>query len=71
MANILIRNLDDDDLARIDARAARMGLSRNEFLLRHLKQAAATHDDDRPLTAADFEKFAGLADEDLMRQAWS
>jgi 3'-phosphoadenosine 5'-phosphosulfate (PAPS) 3'-phosphatase len=74
MANILIRNIDDDDLALIDAHAARLGLSRNEFLLRHLKQAVPRHDD-TPVTAADFERFAilaaDLADEDVMRQAWS
>lgn len=73
MANVLIRNLDEDDLARLDELAARAGLSRNEFLLRHLQQAARR--DTGPLTAADFEKFAersrDLLDESVMRGAWS
>lgn len=69
MADVVIRNLDDDDLARLDEQAARAGLSRNEFILRHLRQAARR--EAAELTPADFEKFAALADEDVMRQAWS
>ncbi|MGL5928340.1 MAG: type II toxin-antitoxin system VapB family antitoxin [Dermatophilaceae bacterium] len=34
MADIVIRDVDDDDVARIDQRARRLGLSRNEFLRR-------------------------------------
>ncbi|MBK6870935.1 MAG: ribbon-helix-helix protein, CopG family [Kineosporiaceae bacterium] len=69
MANVLIRNIDEDDLARLDELAARAGLSRNEFLLRHLQQAA--HRVTSEITAADFDKFADLADDDVMRGAWS
>jgi uncharacterized protein (DUF1778 family) len=69
MANVLIRNIDEDDLARLDELAARAGLSRNEFLLRYLQQAARRTVSD--VTVADFEKFVDLLDEDLMRDAWS
>ncbi len=73
MANILIRNIDEGDLARIDEQASRVGLSRNEYLLRMVQREARGDSD--PLTRDDLRRFsdlaAGLADEELMRQAWS
>ena len=82
---MLIRDLPDDVLAGIDARAAELGLSRVEYIRRRLAQ------DSRaprvPVTRDDLHRFgqaiAGLADDDhfgskifihadddLMRQAW-
>jgi hypothetical protein len=72
MSDVLIRDLPDDVLAGIDARAAELGLSRVEYIRRRLAQDArasripVTRDDLRRLGQA----AAGLGDEDLMRQAW-
>ncbi|CAN5266004.1 type II toxin-antitoxin system antitoxin VapB2 [soil metagenome] len=73
MPDILIRDVSADDLARIDAHAARLGLSRTEYLRRRLHQDAArraapvTADDLRAFTA----RFGDLDDPEVMRQAWS
>lgn len=73
MPDVLIRNFPADDLAMLDEHAARLGLSRTEFLRRQLHQAArrtAT-----PVTAADLTRFssavADLDDESVMSDAWS
>jgi Ribbon-helix-helix protein, copG family len=71
--DILIRDVPAEDLARIDAQAARLGLSRTEYLRRRLRQEAARAA--APVTAADLvhfsERFADLADPEVMRRAWS
>jgi hypothetical protein len=71
--NVLIRDVPVEDLARIDAHAARLGLSRTEYLRRRLHQDAA-----RPATAvtaddlrAFADRFGDLDDPRVMRQAWS
>jgi hypothetical protein len=73
MPDVLIRDVPADDLARIDAHAARMKLSRTEYLRRRLHQEAARPS--TPVTAADLERFASrfsdLEDPEVMRQAWS
>ncbi|MEV4418874.1 ribbon-helix-helix protein, CopG family [Patulibacter sp. NPDC049589] len=73
MPDVLIRDLPAEDLARLDAHAARQGLSRTEYLRRRLHEAAARLD--APVTAGDLERFAArfgdLADPEVMRQAWS
>jgi hypothetical protein len=73
MPDVLIRDVPAEDLARIDALAARLGISRTEYLRRRLHQEAA-----RPsalVTPADLERFADrfsdLEDPEVMRQAWS
>lgn len=73
MPDVLIRNFPADDLALLDEHAARLGLSRTEFLRRHLHQEArrtAT-----TVTAADLARFstatADLADDAVMSDAWS
>jgi hypothetical protein len=73
MPDVLIRDVPADDLARIDAHAARLGLSRTEYLRRRLHQEAS-----RPVgrvTAEHFkifaERFSDLGDPEVMRQAWS
>jgi hypothetical protein len=72
MTDLLIRDVPDDVVAAIDANAGRLGLSRTEYLRRTLAQAAH-----QPTTVTvdqlrDFgEMFADLADEDVMRQAWT
>ncbi len=69
MTDVLIRDVPEDDLKRIDEKAARLGLSRNEYLRRQIGQDAARRSE--PVTAQDFAKFEDLADEELMRDAWS
>ncbi|MEP6815045.1 MAG: ribbon-helix-helix protein, CopG family [Marmoricola sp.] len=73
MTDILIRNVSEDDLARIDEQAARLGLSRGEYLRRRIAQDAARSQ--VPVSVVDFERFTELGrdllDEDVMRGAWS
>jgi hypothetical protein len=71
--DVLIRDVPADDLARIDAHAARQGLSRTEYLRRRLRQDAARPVS--PVTVADLQRFTSrfgdLADAEIMRGAWS
>lgn len=72
MTDVLIRDVPDDVLAAVDARAGRLGLSRSEYVRRRLAQDAAAPD--ATVTAADLarfgELFADLADREVMDQAW-
>ena len=69
---MLIRDVPDDVLASLDAIAARMGLSRTEYIRRLLAQDARITR--AAVTADDLRRFAsdaaGLGDPDLMRKAW-
>ena len=71
--DVLIRDVPFEDLARIDAHAARLGLSRTEYLRRRLHQDAARPA--APVTVEDLrtfaDRFSDLDDPDIMRQAWS
>lgn len=73
MTNVLIRGLSETAVERIDAEAAALGLSRNEFLRRRLEQDASASlavtvaADDWSRSAA---VFADLADPDVMDAAW-
>jgi len=73
MPDILIRDVSVEDLARIDAHAARMKISRTEYLRRRLHQEASRPT--TPVTPADLQLFAArfsdLADPEVMRRAWS
>ncbi len=73
MPDVLIRDVPAEDLARIDAHAARLKLSRTEYLRRRLHQEAARPS--TPVTAADLQRFASrfsdLEDPEVMRRAWS
>ena len=73
MTDILIRDVPDDVLAAIDAKAKRVGLSRTQYLRRALErersQASA------PITVDQLARAATLAgdldDPDVMSGAWS
>lgn len=73
MTNVLIRGLSAAAVARIDAEAAALGLSRNEFLRRRLEKEASA-----PVvatvTADDWTRsaatFGDLADPGVMDAAW-
>ena len=73
MTDILIRDVPDDVLAAIDARARRVGLSRTEYIRRAL---ARERDDGAPDVGVEdlvafADVFADLAEPEVMRQAWS
>jgi hypothetical protein len=72
MPDVLIRDISVEDLARIDAHASGLGLSRSEYLRRRLRQLAALPS--TPVTAADLERFSSrfsdLQDPKVMRRAW-
>jgi len=72
MTDILIRDVPDEVIASVDAHAARLGLSRSEYVRRRLAQDAAVSDS--AVTVADLagfaSTFADLADADVMSRAW-
>lgn len=72
MADLLIRNVDSDVVSRIEAAAARQGLSREEYLRREI--ARVSTGTQPPTTLADLdrfaERFADLGDEAVMSRAW-
>ncbi len=73
MADILIRDLPDDVLAAIDAKARRAGLSRTEYIRRNLaRESNDTTSDVRVEDLVAFaDTFADIDDPDVMRRAWS
>ena len=74
MPNILIRDLSQDAVERIDAAAANLGLSRNEYLRRTLEENPSPAAGGRTITAEDWQRsaevFADLADHTIMDAAW-
>lgn len=72
MADVLIRDVPEDVLAGVDAHAARLGLSRAEYIRRRLTADAAVWSGEvssgslRTLA----ETFPDLADLDVMDAAW-
>jgi plasmid stability protein len=72
MTDMLIRDVPDDVIAALEARARRLGLSRTEYVRRRLAQDAGVSG--APVSAADLTRFADtfgdLADPDVMSQAW-
>lgn len=72
MTDILIRDVPDDVLAAIDAKAKRVGLSRTAYLRRALERERV------PAAAVSVEQLARTAslaqdldDPDVMSGAWS
>jgi len=72
MPDILIRDVPDDVVAAIDAKAQRAGLSRTEYLRRALSRERSDGAGD--VTVEDLERFAStfadLDDAEVMGQAW-
>ena len=72
MSDVLIRDVPDEVLNTIDARAAALGISRAEYVRRRLTQDAAV----APVvvTVADLQQlgstFGDLADPDVMAGTW-
>jgi hypothetical protein len=73
MANILIRDIPDDVVAAIDAKAQRAGVSRSEYVRRALSRERS--DTEATVSIADLERFAerfaDLDDAEVMRSAWT
>lgn len=73
MTNVLIRGLSEAAVEHIDARAAELGLSRNEFLRRKLENEIQPAPD-TTITVDDWARsasvFADLADPAVMDAAW-
>jgi len=73
MPDVLIRDVPAEDLARVDAHAARLGLSRTEYQRRRLHQDAGRPA--APVTADDLqafcERFRDLDDPGVLRNAGS
>ncbi|MFD2419637.1 type II toxin-antitoxin system VapB family antitoxin [Amycolatopsis pigmentata] len=73
MSDVLIRDVPDDVLAAIDAQAARLGLSRNEYVRRQLRSVAQRSASG--VTTKDLQSFArtfsDLTNPDVMDQAWT
>ncbi len=73
MANILIRDIPDELLAAIDARAQRVGLSRAEYLRRALERERSVNAG--PVKVEHLRQVAQLAedldDATVMSGAWS
>jgi hypothetical protein len=73
VTDILIRDVPDEVLAAIDARARRMGLSRTEYLRRTLERERVQ--DAGPVTIEQLRRAASLArdldDPDVMASAWT
>jgi hypothetical protein len=72
MADVLIRDIPDDVLQAIDARAAELGVSRVEYMRRRLAQDAVWPA--VPVTVDDLVRFgeahADLASSEAMARAW-
>ena len=72
MSDVLVRDVPDDVLKALDARAARLGISRSEYVRRRLAQDAVGAklpvgvDDLTSFAAA----FADLTDSVVMTRAW-
>jgi hypothetical protein len=73
VTDILIRDVPDEVLAAIDAKAKRVGLSRTEYLRRALERERVQ--EVGPVTVEQLERAASLArdldDPDVMSGAWA
>ena len=73
MADVLIRGLSDESVAKIDQAARERGLSRNEFLRRQLSEQDLKISRPR-LTREDLLRAASasedLLDDEIMSGAW-
>ena len=72
MADVLIRDVPEAVLVGVDAHAARLGISRVEYIRRRLAADAATAS--APVSVQDLrefaERFADLANDEVMDAAW-
>lgn len=73
MPDMLVRNVPKETVQLIEKNAARLGLSREEYLRRALARISGT--ESSPITREDLTKaaavFADVEDPAVMEQAWS
>jgi hypothetical protein len=73
LSDVLIRDVPDEVVSALDAKANELGLSRNEFLRRRLLQESRSGA--RQVTIDHLRGFAqrcaDLTDPEVMGQAWS
>jgi hypothetical protein len=69
---MVIRDVPEDVIAALDARAARLGLSREQYVRRRLAQDAACPGAFVSVTDLTrfADTFADLGDRDVMSRAW-
>jgi hypothetical protein len=72
VADLLIRDLPDEVIVRIDQKAERLGISRAEYLRRHLTGVSIESAGrvTRQSLETFGEAFGDLADPEVMDQAW-
>lgn len=72
MTDILIRDVPEDVIAAIDAKAQRLGLSRTEYLRRTLARERGTANAEVSVTdlTSFATTFADLEDPDVIDRAW-
>jgi hypothetical protein len=71
MTDVLIRDVPDEVIAVVDAHAARLGVSRSEYVRRRLAQDAAAGSKVSVADLARFtDDFGDLADPEVMARAW-
>ena len=72
MTAVLIRDVPDDVVSTIEAKARRVGLSRAEYLRRLILHVASTAHE--PVSVESLRQFAatftGLGNPEVMREAW-
>jgi hypothetical protein len=72
VTDVLIRDVPDDVVSAIEAKAKRLGLSRTEYLRRQMLRVASTSDE--PVSVESLRQFAqtfaDLGDPEVMRGAW-
>jgi plasmid stability protein len=71
MADLLIRDVPDEVAAALSERAARLGMSRSDYVHGLLAREAAASSVVSPADLAWFAgRFAALSDPDAMDRAW-
>jgi len=72
MTDLLIRDVPDDVVSAIDAKAKRLGLSRTEYLRRQMARVATTVQGTVTVESLRqfSETFADLGDPEVMHKAW-
>jgi hypothetical protein len=72
MTDVLVRDVPEEVVAALDAHAARLGISRTEYLRRRFAEAAA--EATGSVTVKDLrataEFFRDARDPDVIREAW-
>ena len=73
MTDILIRDVPDDVVAAIDAKARQRGLSRTEYLRRALARERSIDTGEVDLKSLEIlaERIRDLGDPEVMGRAWS